>query len=107
MFESFKKRKLLNLSDSTLAELEQEFKTELSTYALLGNNEMYKFLIEYYEARVEINRDRLEILDPNKEVDRPKMVAVLAENRVIRDFIKDVEEMKALYETQGALDIKG
>lgn len=98
MFENFKKRKLIQLSDKTMEELVKEFDKEKQTYALLGSSEMYEFLVEYFQARIEINRDRIEILDPLKEPDRLKMVQPLAENRVMRDFITDINNMKKITE---------
>lgn len=100
MFENFKKRKLVQLSDQTIQELTSEFQKAKQSYALLGSSELYKFLVEYFEAKIEINRDRIELLDPYKEAEKPKIAQAILENKVMREFITDINDMQEILKAE-------
>lgn len=104
MFESFKKRKMLRVNDTTIEELKQEYDKEKRNYLGFANTEMFNFLVSYFEAKIELNRDKLELLDPFKETDRPTIVTIRAENNVMRDFVSEVSEMAELYKAQAELE---
>jgi len=78
--------------------LTHEFETLRVKYAQIGNSELYKFLSEYYQARLEINRDIIEGLNPYSSENQARILQAQSENKVIRDFISDIEDMKTQYE---------
>lgn len=104
MFESFKKRKMLRVNDTTIEELRQEYDREKRNYLGFANTEMFNFLVSYFEAKIELNRDKLELLDAFKETDRPVIAQIRAENNVMRDFITEVNEMAELFRAEAELE---
>jgi PIN domain nuclease of toxin-antitoxin system len=104
MFESFKKRKMLRVNDTTIEELRQEYDKEKRNYLAVASTEMFTFLVSYFEAKIELNRDKLELLDPFKESDRPTIANIRAENNVMRDFITEINEMAELYKVEAELE---
>ncbi len=92
MFERFKKNKKLKKNNQDLVDLECEYKQEVSKFALYGDSETYKFFTEYFEAKGEINRDKIEILNPLK--DAGEIIKLCAANEVMRDFIDEIKNMK-------------
>ena len=97
MFEKLFEKFLNNISkaEKNSQELEIEFDKLKLDYAKIGTSDLYKLLTEYFLARIEINRDLLEEKNPMVETDRPILMNILAENRVMRKFIEDIEAMKA------------
>lgn len=107
MFERFKKRKLIHDLDKTLDELEAEYSLEKQKNIQLASNDFFKFLIGYLEAKIEINRDKIDLLDENKKKDRQKETMLKAELRVWREFIHEINELKKLYEQEAELERVG
>lgn len=104
MFESFKKRKMLRVNDTTIEELRQEYDKEKRNYLGFASTEMFNFLVSYFEAKIELNRDKLELLDPFKETERPMIASIRAENNVMRDFVSEINEMAELYKAEAELE---
>lgn len=96
LFARFKKYDIQPVKSQE--ELTNDFAILKVKYAQIANSELYNFLIEYYRARLEINRDILEGLNPNSEENKARLLQAQSENRVIRDFISDIEDMKTQYE---------
>jgi hypothetical protein len=97
LFAKFKKYDIQPIKN--MEELEAEFSLFKAKYAQIANSELYQFLKEYFKARLEINRDILEGLNPHSEENRSRLLQAQSENKVIRDFITDIEEMKNKYES--------
>lgn len=77
----------------TEEELRNDFSMVKYQYANLATSDLYAFLKEYYTARLEINRDILEGLNPFSDENRSRILQAQSENKVIRDFITDIEDM--------------
>lgn len=90
------------MSNKTVEEVETEFKKQRKNYLEAANSTMYLFLREYFEARLEINRDRLELFNPS--AGRDDIIAVQAEQKVMRQFITDIEEMRELANLESIID---
>jgi len=95
---------MLRVNDTTIEELRQEYDKEKRNYLGFANTEMFNFLVSYFEAKIELNRDKLELLDPFKETERPMIASIRAENNVMRDFVSEVSEMAELYKAQAEID---
>ena len=77
----------------TQQELEQDFALLKVKYAQIANSDLYKFFVEYFLARLEINRDLMEGLNPFDEKNRTILLKAQSESKVIRQFIRDIESM--------------
>lgn len=95
MFDMFKKRKLVSQNSKEMEQLQHEFEQEQKKYILMANSDVFKFFKEYFEAKIELNRDRLELLDKGNEERLLK-----AENKVMREFVSDIESMQQLSEVE-------
>lgn len=100
LFEKFKKREITTTAEKTSQQLEQEFDLIKKEYAKIATSDLYKLFKNYYEARIEINRDLMEEKNPIVEGDRVKFVELRAENNVMRGFIIDIEDMKTQWELE-------
>jgi hypothetical protein len=83
----------------TEAELIQEFEKVKKGYASIATSAIYKLLKEYFEVKIEINRDALESL-PLDEAEKLRMFK--AEIKVMRNFLQDIEDMRSEYEREMA-----
>lgn len=90
LFEKFRKTKLPKKQE----DLDVEFETLKKQYCTLGNSELYQFFCEYFLTKMEINRDSLEKLNPYAESDKPKILFLQAQNKVMSEFMLDIEAMK-------------
>jgi len=99
LFAKFKKKEIKEVlaAVKTEEELTQEFAGLKVKYAQIANSELYGFLKEYYQVRLDINRDILEGLNPHNEENKARILQAQCENKVIRDFITDIEDMKNQY----------
>jgi|GEM_PF-6441463 hypothetical protein len=95
LFANFQKRELPALK--TELELINEFEKIKRAYASIASSNLYKLLKEYFETKIEINRDALEVLG----LDQSEKIRVFqAEIKVMRAFIQDIEGMMADYERE-------
>lgn len=90
LFEKFRKNKVPKKQE----DLDLEFDKLKKQYCTIGNSELYQFFVEYFLTKIEINRDELEKLNPYSESDKPKIITFQAQNRVMSEFITDIEAMK-------------
>lgn len=106
LFEKF--RTQLSKPERTAEELTAEFDRLKVAYSQIATSDLYQLIKEYYEAKIEINRDILEIKNISSDEDKAKMMNAQAEIRVMRDFINDMEDMKNQYElnNQQSAEIK-
>jgi hypothetical protein len=95
LFAKYRKIKVeeTNPLVKTDEELTQDFALLKVKYAQIANSDLYKFFVEYYLARLEINRDLMEGLNPFDEKNRTLLLQAQSEAKVIRKFIKDIEDM--------------
>jgi hypothetical protein len=98
LFAKFKKQ--LSKPEKTAAELEAEFDKLKVAYCNIANSDLYQLLKEYFEAKIEINRDIIELKNVNVEAERVHIAQAQAEIKVMRDFIVDIEGMKAEQELE-------
>lgn len=94
LFDKFRKHEILPVKQKE--ELEREFANIKISYATIASSQIYSLLKEYYLARLEINRDILEQLNPVYAGNKHKILAAQAENKIIRDFISDIEDMQII-----------
>ena len=96
LFAKYRKVKVVEETNpliKTEEELVQDFALLKVKYAQLANSDLYKFFVEYFLARLEINRDLMEGLNPLDEKNRTILLKAQSEASVIRKFIKDIEDM--------------
>lgn len=90
MFEKFKKKKAVN---KTLDQIEIEFDQERQRYLTAANSDVFKFFKEYFEAKIEINRDSLSLLNPYNPLEKHEILKLNLKNQVMSEFIADIEDM--------------
>jgi hypothetical protein len=98
MFHKFKKRQIDRRLVKNQAELEREYKNMLTQQIQAASSPMFEFFIDYFEAKLEINRDRLEIKDPIK--DEGAIRDLQAEQRVMRRLVDDLIQSKNIAELE-------
>lgn len=91
LFDKFKKTMP---AEKTAIEVEAEFDRIKRQYANLGTSDIYNILTQYFLAKIEINRDVIETCNPMDKAQRLKEIELKAENRVMTNLIRDVEDMK-------------
>lgn len=100
MFTRFLKRAKLKQTEE---ELQHEFEKEKANFSGFISTQTYQFLKDYLEAKVEINRDKLELLDPLQQ--GKTLIKLQAQNEFIRDFITEVESMRTLAEIEVSREV--
>lgn len=92
-FEKFKKYRLLKAKDQDEQTLEEEYKNQRRLIARNADGEFIRFLIDYMSARVEINRDKMELLNVSNENHAAAHLKLVAQNDFMREFIADMTSM--------------
>lgn len=92
LFEKFRKTKANHLKAQE--DLDAEWDKIKQQYATIGYSELYQLMIEYFLTKMELNRDSLEKFNPYSEADRAKILDLQAQNKVMSQFILDMEGMK-------------
>lgn len=95
LFSKFKKTKVTPVKNES--ELIQEFEKLKKAYASIATSQLYQLIKEYFETKIEINRDALEATTL-----QDKIQTYQAEIRIMRSFIQDIEDMRSEYEREMA-----
>lgn len=98
MFNRFKKYQTDRKLVKTNEELEREYKDMLRQQILAVNSPLFDFFVGYFDAKLELNRDRLENQDPIK--DEALIRDLQAEQRVMRKLINDLVQSKEVAELE-------
>lgn len=93
LFARFKKNEV-STTDKATQDLEAAFDKMKYEYAKIATSDLYNLISEYYLTKIDLNRDTIESKNPLSEEGKIRIVELQAENRVMRSFIQDMEEMK-------------
>ena len=97
MFERFKKRKKL---EKTQEQLQLEYDANVAQYINAANMPAFNFIKDYYEAKVELNRDVISTLNPFNPLDRYRLLQLNAKNDVMEEFILEIDTIRLALEIQ-------
>jgi hypothetical protein len=93
LFKQFKKAEV-SKADKATQDLEVAFDKIKIEYAKISTSDVYQLISEYYLTKIDLNRDTIESKNPLSEEGKIRIVELQAENRVMRSFIQDMEDMK-------------
>lgn len=92
LFSKFRKN-----TPKAIDNLEMEFDKMKKDYASIATSQLYNLFKNYFETKIEINRDAFEAVNLN---DMEKVRALQCEIKVMKDFLSDIEEMRVTYENE-------
>jgi len=90
MFKKFRKKQEVN---KTIDQIQAEFDQEKVKYINAVNSDVFKFFKEYFEAKIEINRDQTGLLNPYNPLHKYEILKLNVKNEVMAEFITEMEEM--------------
>lgn len=88
----FKKRQAKKTNEAIQADYERQ----VVQFKNAANSQVFKFFKEYFEAKIEINRDAITLLDALNKKDAEKIAALNIENKMMASFIDDIEDATQL-----------